>query len=152
MKPRIAALFFIVLSTLGFLDATYLTVEHYRGIVPPCSIVVGCATVTTSSYSLIFNIPVALLGSLYYLTILLLSVAYLDSKKEPILRLAAGLTVCGFLASAWFVFVQWQVIKAWCLYCIGSATSSTLLFILGMAYLKKHPRTLWEKIRGFLHF
>jgi uncharacterized membrane protein len=82
---------------------------------------------------------VALLGALYYLTVLLLAVAALESGNGKFLRLAAYVTPVGLLASAWFVALQLLVIHAICLYCMFSATSSTLLFILGMIVLFKKP-------------
>lgn len=139
------ALLFIIVSFLGFLDASYLALEHYRGVVPPCSIVVGCEIVTTSRYSLIFNIPVALLGSLYYLTVLILTIAYFDTKLEPLIHLAAQITVVGFLGSLWFMYVQFFLLHAFCTYCIGSALSSTILFILGIRVLG-HRETWWHKV------
>lgn len=127
----------IVVALLGFSDATFLAVEHYRGVVPPCGIVAGCATVTTSKYSFILGIPVALLGALYYLSVLLLGVATLESGNKKFLKLAAVFTPVGFLFSAWFVFLQLFVIHAICIYCMGSAISSTILFIAGMLVLFK---------------
>jgi uncharacterized membrane protein len=60
----------IVVSFLGFLDATYLAAKHYLGAPIACSIFEGCEKVTTSQYAAVFNIPVALLGALYYLLFL----------------------------------------------------------------------------------
>jgi uncharacterized membrane protein len=133
---------FLVVSFLGFLDSTYLTVEHYRGVIPPCTIIKGCDVVTTSSYSVVAGIPVALAGSLFYLTIFFLSVWYLDSKKERALKLAAYLTFFGLLGSAWFVYVQLGILKAICIYCMGSAISSTTLFISGLFVLKNKNKTI----------
>ncbi len=133
-------------SLFGFLDATYLTIEHYRGVVPPCSIVAGCEAVTTSSYSLFLTIPVALLGALYYLAVLFLTIAYLDTKKPHFIKVAASITPVGFLVSLYFIYLQAFVIKAWCLYCLGSALSSTILFILGILILTQHE-TWWQKLK-----
>ncbi|MSU75405.1 MAG: vitamin K epoxide reductase family protein [Candidatus Magasanikbacteria bacterium] len=141
MSKKIFATIFLVLALLGFLDASYLTLQHYRGVVPPCAIVSGCEQVTTSQYSLIFGIPVALLGALYYLTILILSIAHLDTKRDTLLKYAAYFTACGLLASLWFIFLQAFVIKAWCIYCLGSATTSILLFIAGIIYLHRQSKT-----------
>lgn len=131
-------LFFPVLGAAGFVDSTYLTVTHFLGATVPCSIVHGCEKVLSSQYSSIFGIPVALLGAFYYLTILVLAVIYFDSRKTSVLKLLACLTPFGFLASLIFVYLQIFVIGAICLYCMVSATTSTILFISGMHYLKKH--------------
>ena len=133
--PKLAYLFLAV-SLLGFLDATYLAIEHYRGVVPPCAIVTGCETVTTSQFSLILGVPVALLGAMYYLLLTVLSILYFDTKNERWIKQAAILTPLGLLASTWFIYLQAFIIKAWCLYCLGSAVTSTLLFIVGMCIFK----------------
>lgn len=142
---KIAAIFFGIVSALGLLDAGYLTYKHYLGGVPPCTIH-GCEVVLTSAQSEIAGIPVALLGALYYATILLLSLAYLFSKKEMVIRHAAYLTPAGFLASLYFVYLQLFVIGAICLYCMASATTSTILFILGAYVVAKERRPAIEKI------
>jgi uncharacterized membrane protein len=130
-------LFFPILGAIGFVDATYLTVKHFLGTPVACSLLHGCETVLTSKYASVFGIPTALLGSFYYLTILILAVLYLDSRKQMFLKLLAYLTPIGFIASLCFVYLQIFVIKAICLYCMTSAATSTLLFIIGMTYLAK---------------
>ncbi len=132
---------FLIISAFGFADATYLTTQHYLGLPVACSILEGCEQVTTSPYSFIFGIPVALLGSMFYLTVLILSVIYLDSKKIKFLNFIAIITPIGFLASLYFVYLQIFVIKAICLWCMGSATTSTLLFILSLIYLHRQSDT-----------
>lgn len=132
---------FIIISFLGFLDASYLTIAHYTGLALRCSVFTGCEQVTTSPYSVIFGVPLALLGMFYYLTMLLLTFFYFDSKKESLPKLIAWLSCAGFLATIWFVYLQLFVIKAICEYCMISATTSTLLFILGLIILKKYAKT-----------
>ncbi len=127
----------LVISLFGFADATFLTIKHYNGSDLVCGEHGGCNVVTTSEYATIFNIPVALLGSLYYLSIFLLSVGYLDSKNKTAEKLLSWLPISGLAASAWFVYLQLFVINAICVYCMGSAVTSTLLFILGMTILYK---------------
>lgn len=121
----------LLCSVLGFLDATYLTVEHYRGVIPACTVVNGCEKVLTSAYSTVFGIPVALGGAFFYLVIIFLLLFYFDTKKSSILLLAARLTPLGFAASVYFFSLQAFIIHSWCLYCLGSAITSTLLFIMG---------------------
>ena len=133
----LVAFVFLFLSAVGFLDATYLTVEHYRGITPPCSFR-GCETVLASRYNEFFGVPVALFGALYYLTLIILSIAYLDSNKISLLKYASYCTPAGLLASGYFVYLQLFVIHAICQYCMLSAGTSTLLFIAGMYVLKKN--------------
>jgi uncharacterized membrane protein len=127
----------IIFSLIGFGDALYLTVKHYTGGPIVCSILDGCEVVTTSEYSRIFGIPTALLGTIYYLIVFLGSVIYKESGNLKILKNISLLTVVGLLASAWFVYLQAFVINAFCLYCLASATTSTILFVLGMLTLRQ---------------
>jgi uncharacterized membrane protein len=75
---------------------------------------------------------VALLGVLYYLTVFFLAIAYLDKKHKKILSLLSLFTIVGLMASAWFVYAQLVLLDAICLYCMGSAVTSTTLFGFGM--------------------
>jgi len=119
-------------SLIGFLDATYLTIQHYRGLWLDCGPLLDCDAVMTSQYAVIGGIPLALLGALYYLTIFLLTVAYCDRKHRSILSIIANLTILGFLASLILVYLQAFIIRAFCFYCLLSALSSTGLFVLAM--------------------
>lgn len=129
---------FIIFSFAGFLDATYLTVSHYLGTELSCTLTGGCGTVTTSKYSMIGAIPVALLGSLYYLTMLISSLVYLDTKHELARKIITFLPFTGLIASIYFVALQLFVIKAICQYCMGSAITSTVLFIFALIVLIKY--------------
>jgi len=130
----------LVVAVLGFADAAYLTLEHYSGVIPPCSIVEGCEQVLTSSYATIAGIPVALGGVIFYLLVLIGLFAYLEGKNEKLLRYSLILTAVGFLSTLYFLFIQAFVLKAFCLYCLGSATSSTLLFVLAIFIFSKYSK------------
>lgn len=127
---------FFVFSALGFLDATYLTIEHLRSAVPPCSLAGGCETVLTSQYATIGSVPIASIGALYYLAVFMLVFAYVDSSNVRWLKLAGWLSVLGFAVSLVLVYLQFIVLKALCQYCLLSAGTSTGLFLLSLAVLK----------------
>lgn len=93
--------------------------------------------VTTSAYAEIFGIPVAVLGTLYYFSVAGLMIAWFDRKNTLLLKLVSLYSIAGLLASAWFVYLQFFVLKAICIYCMGSAITSTLIFIFGMIVLYK---------------
>ena len=133
--PKWFAVSLLAVSLVGFLDSAYLAAKHFFGSPVTCFIVEGCETVTTSRFATVAGIPVALLGAFYYLGIFLLAVAYLDTKRAAFMKLAARLTFVGFLASLWFIYVQAFVLEAWCIYCLVSATRSTILFILSLVFL-----------------
>jgi len=143
-SPRISrglAVAFIVISFFGFLDSAYLTVEHYRGAIPPCGIIEGCETVTTSSYSQILGVPVALGGAIFYLLIFILSILRFERENDKFLKIASYLTPLGFIASLWFLYLQLFVIQAICIYCLFSTLTSTTLLIFGIVLIKKFQRT-----------
>ncbi|MDP3710739.1 MAG: vitamin K epoxide reductase family protein [bacterium] len=123
---------FIVAGFIGFLDAAYLTVQHYQQGVLPCYIFEGCDLVTTSKYSAIFGIPVSLFGALYYVFIMLAALFYLDTKNKKALKILKILPVVGLVATIWFLFLQIFIIKAICFYCVVSAVTSTTIFISGL--------------------
>lgn len=126
---------FLAVALIGFADAAFLSAKHYSGGPIPCAILNDCETVTTSRYSEILDIPVSLLGAIYYITIAVLTLAYLDSRNYKLLSAAIRLTVIGLVASAYFLFLQIFVLKALCFYCLISAITSATLFIFGL-YLK----------------
>ena len=131
----------LAVAPIGFADATYLTVEHYVNAIPPCSLISNCEKVLTSPYSTVFGVPLALLGALYYLAVIIGLVAYFDSKNDRLLTAVAACTTIGLLVSVWLVLLQLVVIKAICIFCMLSAASSTALFVLGMALLWQRRKT-----------
>ncbi|MBI5729163.1 MAG: vitamin K epoxide reductase family protein [Candidatus Magasanikbacteria bacterium] len=139
LSNKIIAIIFVLIGLLGFLDATYLTIGHFRHTLPPCTIVHGCSQVLTSQYSTIVGVPVALGGVVYYLFILISALVYLDTKREAVLLLAARATVLGVLASIYFLTLQIFIIRAYCLYCLVSIGTSTALFIAARFAKKSSP-------------
>lgn len=129
---------FLIVSALGFADATYLTVKHFLGTPVPCSILHGCEIVLNSKYAIIYGIPTAMLGALFYLTVMILSAIYLETKKITVLKIVACLACFGLLASLGFVYIQLFILKSICLYCMGSAVTSTTLFIFSLVFWQKN--------------
>lgn len=124
----------LILALIGVADATYLTVQHYQRVVPPCTLR-GCEVVLTSSYATIGNVPVSLFGIAYYALLVILLGIYFYRRHHRVLQLASLCTIAGFLTSAWLVYVQIVLLHSICQYCMVSAVISTLLFVLGMIVL-----------------
>jgi uncharacterized membrane protein len=121
-----------LLAFLGFVDAAYLTVDHYLKLAVPCSLTHGCETVLTSQYATIQGVPIALPGAIYYLVILLTATYLLTSERPNRFALQGllGITAVGLAVSAYLFYLQIGVIHAICQYCIGSAITTTLLFTI----------------------
>lgn len=133
----------LTLSIVGIFDTAYLTIKRYTQDGVNCSIFEGCDFVTTSVYSTIFGVPVAVLGIIFYVSIFTLSVLYLRSKNKKLLTSILGLSGVGFLMSMWFVYAQLLILESICSYCMLSATLSTTIFILSLiAVLKSKDNSL----------
>lgn len=126
---------FLAFGALGFIDSLYLVFKYYFDSPLECVILIGCDVVQKSQYAEIFNIPVALLGAIYYFAIIFLIVAFLFFQRQNIIAFAAYFTIIGFLVSLWLLYLQFFVIKAICFYCLISATTSTALFIAGIIFI-----------------
>ncbi len=121
-----------LLSLIGFIDAIYLTASHYLGGDISCFLVGGCDVVTTSVYSTIGPIPVALLGALFYLTVLVLALLFFQTRLEVFLKLILALALVAFVASLYFLFLQIFILQAYCSYCLLSALISTLILLTAL--------------------
>ena len=137
---RLIASLWLIAGFAGFLDASYLSIEHFRNLNPHCFLLKGCGIVITSKYSVIFGVPIAFLGAIYYFIIIILSFAYIDSLNPILRKIIIPLTAAGFIASVYFVYLQFFVIRALCLYCMGSATTGTILFIVSLVFIFQHLR------------
>lgn len=122
MTSKIWSRLLLGVSLLGFADAAYLTITHFLNRIPPCT-TSGCETVLSSRFSTIGGIPLALFGVAFYLVVFFLVVSGKLTGLKPIISI-------GFAASLVFLGLQAFVIHAFCLYCLGSLGTSTLLFIL----------------------
>ncbi|HYK08258.1 MAG TPA: vitamin K epoxide reductase family protein [Candidatus Eisenbacteria bacterium] len=126
---RILPYLLLIFAVLGFLDATYLTIQHYAHSIPPCT-VGGCETVLTSTWAVLFGVPVALMGAVFYGVVLVLTGIYLtlSNKQYAISNMLFLLCSLGFLVGIGLILVQAFVLHAWCYYCLFSELIDFLLF------------------------
>ncbi len=131
-KRLVAAMAFVAL--LGFADAAYLTADHYYVLPLPCTITHGCETVLTSTYAMVGPIPLAMFGVAFYLAMIVLSLAIItsDTPSFLIVRVLALLAVVGAVMSVIFISMQAFLIHAFCMYCLGSALCTFILFFLSI--------------------
>ncbi|MBU2101320.1 hypothetical protein KKH05_01205 [Patescibacteria group bacterium] len=125
------------LASFGVLDSSYLTYSHYQQGETLCDIIPGsCDLVTGSSYAVVFGVPLAILGAFFYLSVLVILFLYKKMGQLDILKILAGWTAIGFAMSLYLTYLQAFVINAYCLFCLGSALTSTTLFILALVLFK----------------
>lgn len=122
----------IGLATIGLLITVYLVYSHFTNTQEICLQGNGfnCDLVQNSVYSRIGPLPIQYLGLGGYLAILL---ALLFETRVPVLMkrgkvLVFAMTLFGFLYSAYLTMIEAFVLHAWCMWCLISAITMTLLF------------------------
>ena len=125
----------IAVGLAGLGIAAYLTIVHYAGGEPVCAIAHGCATVQKSAYAELAGVPVALLGLLGYVAILI--ALFRDGEQGR--TAAAFLSLAGFGFSAWLTYVEVFKIDAICIWCVASAVCMALLATLSTVRLMAAP-------------
>src|SRR3989344_5554668 len=138
----------LILAVLGAADASYLLVKTLESQPVACpSVPVGqfnlgqCNIVLFSSYAKTLSLPNALYGLLAYLLFSLLALYELTQKRQTgAMKLLLYLSGLGVLAFVYFVYLQFFVIKALCLYCLASALVMMLIFVLSVAYNVKYSK------------
>lgn len=128
-RLRAAAL---VLSVLGIGVAGYLTWVHYAHLEPVCvGGGGGCAKVQASDQSELAGIPVALLGLLAYVVLLVT-----NALRGELARMAAALTaLTGAGFSVYLTIESVTVIEATCQWCLVSLALMILLAVVCSARL-----------------
>jgi uncharacterized membrane protein len=114
------------LCLLGVGIAGYLTYVHFAGLHPICEIGHGCETVQTSRYANLAGIPVALLGLISYILILV----SLRVRGERALLAGYSLGIVAFGFSLYLTYRELFTIHAICTWCVSSAIVFTLLAIV----------------------
>ena len=111
----------LVLCLAGLGVATYLTIAHYDAGVSlacPDTGIVNCAKVTSSSYSKILGIPVAVLGLAFFVFMLPLQTPWAWRSTNRLLRtVRLGSCVVGILFVLWLVSAELILIGSICIYC-----------------------------------
>lgn len=130
-------LYSLILGFLGFIVATYLTILHYKNIIPPCSLTSNCEKVLTSQYATIGPVPVALLGSVFYLLIIGVCILLLTNYKKSYLTAFNFIAAVGFTVSLMLLAIQAFIIHAFCQYCLTSEAISTGIMVLAWLNSKK---------------
>jgi uncharacterized membrane protein len=149
-----SALIFIVLvaSLVGFADATYLAVQHYREAPVVCEIggtpFGSCEGVLDSPYATVLGIPMSLVGAFYYFIVFLLASGFSRTGDIRLMRALAVIAGLGFVTTLWFVYLQLFVLHALCFYCVVSALATTLLFASSLTLFVRARKAAVSLPRG----
>ena len=121
LVPRWVAPVTTVMALAATAVALYLTIAHYGDpdlLVCSDTGTVNCSSVTSSDQSLLFGIPVALLGLIWSIgvTILCLPVAWRDASR--LVHQARAVVVVGGMAFVlWLIYAELIIVGAICLWC-----------------------------------
>ncbi len=130
--PGWVALAGSALSVLGIALGTYLTIAHYTtSSVLACAEtgVINCTKVTSSSYSVVLGVPVALGGLLFFVAMLPLQLPQAWRSPSPTLRRARlAWSLLGVASVLWLVYVELFRLDAICLYCTAVHVVTIALF------------------------
>lgn len=136
--PGVLTIAILLVALVGTLEASYLTYIHYHGLASlPCfgknSGHSSCEAVQSSRYAKLAGIPVALLGLLGYITILVTLFI-----RGELGRLAGfGVALIGFGFSLYLTYRELFTLKAICEWCVASACLMTVLLVLtSIRYLR----------------
>lgn len=133
----------VMIAVLGILDAIYLTIIKFTDNKTLCIEGIGdCWTVNNSSYSEWSGIPISIFGILAYSTIILILI--LQNRVKFLVDFGSifvfGIALTGFLFSMYLTYLQFAVIKAVCPFCIISAITMKIVFILSLINLLNDQR------------
>jgi uncharacterized membrane protein len=124
----------LTIIALGIAVTVDLTIAHYTTpatLVCPDTGIINCAKVTTSSYSEILGVPLAVLGLIYFLSVLPLHLPAAWRSRNPLIRrLRLAASIIGVLTIITLIYIELFRLNAICLYCTSVHFLTLLLFIV----------------------
>ena len=120
-----------VIALLGLAVSVYLTVEHFTSsatLACPETGTINCQKVTTSAWSHIGPVPVAVLGLVFFVAMAVLCSP--PAWRRPVLsplRLAGA--AVGVLSALWLVWVELFQVDAICLWCTAVHVCALALLV-----------------------
>ena len=120
------------LSLIAVGVASYLTVAHYTAasaLACPDTGIVDCTLVTTSSWSVVLGVPLAVLGLVWATAMTALTVPWAwRSTAAWVDRVRLGVSAAGAAMVLYLVYVELFRIGAVCLWCTAMHVTAVCLF------------------------
>jgi uncharacterized membrane protein len=145
--------FVLALGGLGV--SIYLTIAHYtEAALAGCSEsgTINCAKVTTSPQSIVFGIPVAVLGLAFFVFLVaIMSPWAWQARRREVHLLRIASMVVGIGMVIYLIYAEFIIIGAICLYCTSVHIITFLLFVLtafGAAAWGLKPGAPWGPFGG----
>jgi len=131
-----------LLAVLGLAVSTYLAYVEISHVAAVCGPVGECNVVQSSQYAQIAGLPVAVLGQLNYVAVLVLWMVQRTGTGRWARPAALGLlalALLGVLFSIYLTLLEIFVIHAVCIWCLSSALIATLILLLAAIQLTPRP-------------
>ena len=118
-----------LLASVGLALASYLSYLHFsHAQITFCTTGTGCDTVRESQYSTLLSVPVALLGAILFVAVIVVSTGpFKDRLKRTLLAVMA---TAGLAFSAYLTYLEAFTIHAYCYYCLATAAVVAAIFVL----------------------
>jgi uncharacterized membrane protein len=132
VMPRWPGVVGTVASALGLGVAGYLTYEHFTSsstLACADNGVVNCLKVTTSAYSKVAGVPVAVLGLAFFVVMLVLQLPPMWRRTDPIIRWGRlAWAFVGLGTVLYLFYAELFEIDAICLWCTSVHVLTLILF------------------------
>ncbi|MHB1973433.1 MAG: vitamin K epoxide reductase family protein [Acidimicrobiales bacterium] len=123
-----------VVSVAGTGVASYLTLAHYSTGIPlacPDTGAINCEAVTTSAQSVVLGVPVAVLGLVFFLPMLALSLPWAwRTSRRLVARARLAMSVVGIGFVFYLVYAELFEIQKICLWCTSVHVLTFVLFVV----------------------
>jgi uncharacterized membrane protein len=133
-RLRTISLIGFIVALLGLADGIYLTIAHFTQssiLACPSTSFINCDVVTTSSYSVVFGIPVSILGLAFFGGMALIQLPIFWSDKFSWVRMPRLIySFLGLVSIFWFIYVELYKLNKICLYCSAIHLLTFISFIL----------------------
>jgi len=133
-RPSARNIALLVCCVAGLGVSIYLTLTHYTKVVSlVCSNngAINCEKVTTSPQSMVFGIPVAVLGLVFFISMFVLVLPRIYERPELIIarvRLVSSIVGIGFVL--YLLYCELFIIHAICLWCSSVHILTFIIFCL----------------------
>jgi vitamin-K-epoxide reductase (warfarin-sensitive) len=131
-KARRILLMIALLAIVGLALSSVSLYQHYgtsKSSYCDFGASFNCDMVNRSIYSVVFGVPVALVGVLGYAALFLLSTIYRSKAEIPVMLLLGALAGLGF--ALYLTYIEKFVLAVWCILCLSSL--SVIVMITGLA-------------------
>ena len=98
----------------------------------------NCDIVNRGTYSAILGVPVALIGMIGYVALLLLATFYRDEAQTPARLALASMAGLGF--ALYLTYIEGFVLAAWCVLCLSSLALIFCISVLSSVLWRHHFR------------